>query len=597
MSRGRKTALGGVLVVAVIAIAAGGRIAAYRPVAAPDSGGGRGDGGAGGAPGWENPWRGAIHVHTTFSDGAGGVGEVAAAAAEAGLDFVVLTDHNLIGDRPRSAWHGDVLMIVGEEVSTEEGHLLALQVPAHRYQFGPTARQALDDIHTEGGWALVAHPDHAREAWTGGWGGTVGLEVVNLASSWSRLSTLGGAVALGSSLVDGDYAALRLLADDWPALGLWETLTSLPARPLTVSRPRLAIGAADAHGPIAFPFPGPGYADTLGAVTTLVWLDRPAAGAGSGDAAEVEAELLAALRAGRAAIETAAAGDASGFDFTAATPGGETARVGDLAPWEAGPWTLRVSFRSPGSSRIVLRRNAETLAESTSGELERRADAPGTYRVEVYRSDLRGALAGPRPTPWLVSNPIYLWPAAARAGARVRRAPPLPAPPLAQDLLATARFEANQAGVVANDVGAEAGGGVTWRLALASESTRDAFAAMAWRPEAPLDWSRFDGLVVQLDAGATLRVSLEVRTRAADGSLESWIHSLKAGPDSPATAVPWLWFRPPWSGVGGHDAERDARWPEAEELRNVQGVFLSVTPAILAPGSEAVVRLRTLGLY
>ncbi|HEX9698723.1 MAG TPA: hypothetical protein VGD06_04610 [Acidobacteriota bacterium] len=591
MSKRRKTALAGAIVLLVIVVVAA-RIAAYRPMAGPDDAGAPANG-----AGWGHPWRGAIHVHTTYSDGAGGVDEVAAAAAEAGLDFVVLTDHNLIGDRPRSAWHGDVLMIVGEEVSTEEGHLLALQVPAHRYQFGPTARQALDDIHDEGGWALVAHPDHAREAWTGGWGGTEGLEVVNLASSWSRLSTLGGAVALGSSLVDGDYAALRLLADDWPALGLWQTLTSLPARPLTVSRPRLAIGAADAHGPIAFPFPGPGYAETLGAVTTLVWLDRPFAGAGSGDAAEVEAELLAALRAGRAAIETAAAGDASGFAFTAATSGGETARLGDLAPWEAGPWTLRASFRSPGSSRIVLRRDAETLAESTSGELESPAEAPGTYRVEVYRSDLRGALAGPRPTPWLVSNPIYLWPAAARAGARIRRAPPLPAPPLAEDLLAAARFEANQAGVLANDVGAEAGGEMSWRLALATESARDAFAAMAWRPEAPLDWSRFDGLVVQLDAGATLRVSLEVRTLAADGSLDSWIHSLKAGPDSPATAVPWQWFRPPWSGVGGHDAERDARWPGADELRNVQGLFLLVTPAILAPGSEAVVRLRTLGLY
>jgi hypothetical protein len=43
--------------------------------------------------------------------------------------------------------------------------------------------------------------------------------------------------------------------------------------------------------------------------------------------------------------------------------------------------------------------------------------------------------------------------------------------------------------------------------------------------------------------------------------------------------------------------ERDGRWPGVEELRNVQGVFLSVTPAILAPGSEAAVRLRTLGLY
>ena len=38
--------------------------------------------------------RGAFHVHTTRSDGSGTVEEVAAAAQAAGLQFVVLTDHN-----------------------------------------------------------------------------------------------------------------------------------------------------------------------------------------------------------------------------------------------------------------------------------------------------------------------------------------------------------------------------------------------------------------------------------------------------------------------------------------------------------------------
>ena len=37
--------------------------------------------------------RGAYHVHSSRSDGTGTVDEIAAAAARAGLQFVIITDH------------------------------------------------------------------------------------------------------------------------------------------------------------------------------------------------------------------------------------------------------------------------------------------------------------------------------------------------------------------------------------------------------------------------------------------------------------------------------------------------------------------------
>ena len=45
--------------------------------------------------------RGAYHVHSTVSDGTGSIDEIAAAAARAGLQFVILTDH---GDGTRTSW-------------------------------------------------------------------------------------------------------------------------------------------------------------------------------------------------------------------------------------------------------------------------------------------------------------------------------------------------------------------------------------------------------------------------------------------------------------------------------------------------------------
>ncbi len=84
------------------------------------------------------PPRGAIHVHTRRSDGTGTPEDVAAAAARAGLNFVILTDHG-DGTLPPEppVYRGGVLCIDAVEISTEGGHVLALglsagAVPARR---------------------------------------------------------------------------------------------------------------------------------------------------------------------------------------------------------------------------------------------------------------------------------------------------------------------------------------------------------------------------------------------------------------------------------------------------------------------------------
>src|SRR6187551_2985043 len=64
--------------------------------------------------------RGAVHVHTSRSDGTGTVDDVARAAALAGLSFVVITDH---GDGARApeapSYRHGVLCIDSVEVSTD----------------------------------------------------------------------------------------------------------------------------------------------------------------------------------------------------------------------------------------------------------------------------------------------------------------------------------------------------------------------------------------------------------------------------------------------------------------------------------------------
>lgn len=585
MTRTKKRLAAILAVSAFVAGFAALRIASYAPAAGPPV--------EAGELGF--PWRGVLHVHSLASDGAGDIDEIVAAAAEAGVDFLVLSDHNpFAANRPETAWYGDVLLIVAEEISTEQGHLLALQVAPHRYRFGPAARQAIADIDDEGGWALVAHGDHARQGWRGGRGGTAGLEVINLAAAWSRQTALSRAAVVGTSFIDSDHAALKLLRHPWPGLWLWDSLVALsPEEPPMVRRRRVAIAAADAHGPVVGP--APGYAETLAAVSTLVWLgESPQQARAAGTAASVvEQKLMEALRGGRAAVETTALGDARNFRFIAESSAA-IVKLGEFAAWESGPWRLRVDFDADTKTEIVLLRDGKQIAHTTESTLEGDAEVPGTYRAEVYRTDVADRKAGG--PPWLVSNPIYVWPAEARSGALVHRVPPLPAPPMSRDLLAEADFEANDRGVWRNVV--ESGSEMaTWRFALGPAGGVNAFAAMAWRPQEPMDWSAADGMVVDLRAAAPLRVNLEVRAYAADGTSESWVFSLKAGPRNEATAVPWDFFRTPWAEDLSDAENADPRRPAALDLRRVHGVFLVVTPSVLQKGSAEELELRTLGLY
>jgi hypothetical protein len=68
---------------------------------------------------------GDLHCHTVHSDGQHTIDEVAALAAEAGLDFLAVTDHNTISHHPflpAASERSGVQLIPGQEVTTWRGH-------------------------------------------------------------------------------------------------------------------------------------------------------------------------------------------------------------------------------------------------------------------------------------------------------------------------------------------------------------------------------------------------------------------------------------------------------------------------------------------
>ncbi len=106
-----------------------------------------------------------LHMHSTYSDGIGTIEEILNHVQDkTTLDVIAITDHDVIEGslRARDLWAKGSYrfdFIVGEEVSTNEGHLLGLFIEK-RIPPGLSVERSIDLIHEQGGLAVIAHPLH-----------------------------------------------------------------------------------------------------------------------------------------------------------------------------------------------------------------------------------------------------------------------------------------------------------------------------------------------------------------------------------------------------------------------------------------------------
>jgi predicted metal-dependent phosphoesterase TrpH len=108
-----------------------------------------------------------LHMHTTASDGWPTPHElVDHAARRARLDVIAVTDHDTIEGalraREYAAKRARFHVIVGEEVSSRDGHIVALFLE-RRVRPGMSAAATVDAIHDQGGLAIAAHPFWRRQ--------------------------------------------------------------------------------------------------------------------------------------------------------------------------------------------------------------------------------------------------------------------------------------------------------------------------------------------------------------------------------------------------------------------------------------------------
>jgi hypothetical protein len=365
---------------------------------------------------------GAYHVHTRRSDGHGDKAAVAAAAARAGVKFVILTDHG-DGTRPPDppAYLDGVLMLDGVEISTDEGHYVAFDMARAPYPLGGGADAVVEDVARLGGFGVAAHPDSAKASlrWTSS-APIDGIEWLNLDSEWrdeTRARIARAAIAY--PLRRGP--ALAMLLDRPSTLDRWTGLTR--------RRRIVAFAAADAHGGVGrrAEDPGrnlagmigiPGYEASFRAFTNRVVLDTPLTGEAAADARAI----FAALREGRVFSALDGLAGPALLDFWVES-GVDRAPMGATLP-EDSDATIFAKAIVPAGGELRLLRDGRVVRTST-GELRHvLTSATGAFRVEVHVPGAPGTPA----VPWLVSNPIYFGAQGAEgaqgaAGAGAERAP------------------------------------------------------------------------------------------------------------------------------------------------------------------------------
>jgi len=99
-----------------------------------------------------------LHVHTCFSkDGRTTMEELVATAVEKGIGCIAVTDHNEFLAFEQLKDNGQVIIIPAEEVSSKEGHIVALGID-RLIPRGLSIQETIDRIHEAGGFAIAAHP-------------------------------------------------------------------------------------------------------------------------------------------------------------------------------------------------------------------------------------------------------------------------------------------------------------------------------------------------------------------------------------------------------------------------------------------------------
>jgi hypothetical protein len=342
---------------------------------------------------------GALHMHSVYSDGSGEVDQIAQAASEIGLDYIILTDHNTLRalSEGYEQWYNSTLILVGCEINDKNNinHYLAFGIN-EAYSTRLTAMQYVKRVKEEGGIGFIAHPhekrkhmkEHPPYPWVE-WGidDFTGIEIWNHMSEWMENLT-------DQNKYQSFLHPLRsIIAPPQETLKLWDELN--------IKRKVVGIGGVDAHAHkynlLGFLeveiFP---YKVLFKSIRTHILSDTELFKGKSEKAVEASKKIVYdSLREGRCFFANDYHHESKGFRFFARA-GGKIYQMGDSVP--ASKKIILKVFLPVSNAEIRLIHNGKKVESVESNEGNFMVNKKGVYRVEVYFNNKA----------WIFSNHIRI---------------------------------------------------------------------------------------------------------------------------------------------------------------------------------------------
>jgi hypothetical protein len=339
---------------------------------------------------------GCIHIHSVYSDGTGTISDISREADEAGLDYIMITDHNNLRAlaNGEEKWYGRVLTLIGYEINDydDANHYLAFGLK-EEINKNLSATEYVRRVKAHGGFGIIAHPDESRHLmlehppypWTA-WESSEyqGIEIWNQMSEWMEGLTPWNKVWRFVNPRRSIEGPAQRTLDRWDAVNR--------------NRPVVGIGGVDAHAHKHKMLGGLlkltifRYKVQFQTVRTHLLLSEPLE---PGMDLEIAKRLIyEAILNCRVFVSNYFNGDARNFRFWAEN-NHSVAHIGETLVLQAG---TRLRVELPAGADIRLIRDGRLIQEHSAVNMDFECSESGLYRIEVFRNKRA----------WIYSNHIRI---------------------------------------------------------------------------------------------------------------------------------------------------------------------------------------------
>lgn len=356
-------------------------------------------------------YSGALHIHSTYSDGTGSPEHIAQSANEAGLDFLILTDHNTIKAKTDGyeRFFNNTMFIVGYEVNDiqNKNHYLVFglddlvgtfkAIDNNEFGCNLSASEYVAEIKKKGGAGFIAHPfekrssfpEHPPYPWTE-WDTNDfdGIEIWNHMSEWveglNEVNRINRFIHPLRSIVEPCKDAVK----KWDELNLKRRVT--------------AVGCVDAHAHkmnlMGFynveVFP---YKILFKSIRTHVLINEKIDFKNNNAFQTYKRSIIDALKNGRSFIANYYNGDAKGFRFFAEYEG-LNYQMGEEIKLNNQTKNVVLNFLLPRAAKSRVIRNGKCIHEIDGFGGVWDVQEEGCYRIECWRENRA----------WIFSNHIRI---------------------------------------------------------------------------------------------------------------------------------------------------------------------------------------------